>query len=105
MQALRSSTKREAPKDELQPLTEKMPAKLDFDTMIGNAPSFRAALAQAAKTARGHGTVLIEGESGTGKEMLVRAMDAASPRAKNAFRMINIGSHAGQFGRIDAVRP
>jgi DNA-binding NtrC family response regulator len=35
--------------------------------------------------------VLIEGESGTGKEMLIRAMHAASPRAKTAFRMINIG--------------
>jgi DNA-binding NtrC family response regulator len=35
--------------------------------------------------------VLIEGESGTGKEMLVRAMHAASPRAKNPFRIVNIG--------------
>ncbi|RDC60538.1 C4-dicarboxylate transport transcriptional regulatory protein DctD [Alteripontixanthobacter maritimus] len=92
MQALSSATKLEAPKDELQPLTEKMPAKLDFDAMIGTAPAFRAALAKAAKTARGHGHVLIEGESGTGKEMLLRAMHAASPRSKSALRLINIGS-------------
>ncbi|WP_374406041.1 sigma-54-dependent transcriptional regulator [Pelagerythrobacter sp.] len=91
MQALRSATKREAPKDELQPLTEKMPASLDFDAMIGTAPAFRTALARAAKTARGHGAVLIEGESGTGKEMLLRAMHAASPRAKAPLRTINIG--------------
>lgn len=91
MQALRSATKREAPKDELQPLTEKMPASLDFDAMIGTAPSFRTALARAAKAARGHGAVLIEGESGTGKEMLLRAMHAASPRAKAPLRTINIG--------------
>lgn len=91
MQALRSATKREAPKDELQPLTEKMPASLDFDAMIGTAPSFRTALARAAKAARGHGAALIEGETGTGKEMLVRAMHGASPRAKTSFRMINIG--------------
>lgn len=91
MQALRSATKREAPKDELQPLTEKMPASLDFDAMIGTSPSFRTALARAAKAARGHGPVLIEGETGTGKEMLVRAMYAASPRAKAPFRMINVG--------------
>src|SRR5690606_12042197 len=91
MQALRSATKREAPKDELQPLTEKMPASLDFDAMIGTSPSFRTALARAAKAARGHGPVLIEGETGTGKEMLVRAMYAASPRAKASFRMINVG--------------
>jgi DNA-binding NtrC family response regulator len=90
MQALRSATTREAPKDELQPLTEKMPATLDFDSMIGAAPTFRAALAKAAKAARGHGYILIEGENGTGKEMLVRAMHAASPRAKAPFRIINI---------------
>ncbi|MGX7952000.1 sigma-54-dependent transcriptional regulator [Tsuneonella sp. HG249] len=89
MQALRSATKREAPRDELQPLTEKLGQVLDFDAMIGTAPNFRAALAKAAKSARGHGNVLIEGETGTGKEMLVRAMHAASPRAKAPFRLIN----------------
>jgi DNA-binding NtrC family response regulator len=90
MQALRSTTTLEAPKDELQPLTEKMPATLDFDSMIGTSPAFRTALAKAAKAARGHGSVLIEGETGTGKEMLVRAMHAASPRAKAPLRIINI---------------
>jgi DNA-binding NtrC family response regulator len=60
--------------------------------MIGANPEFRSALAKAAKAARGHGSVLIEGESGTGKEMLVRAMHAASPRAKNQLRIVNIGS-------------
>ena len=92
MQALRAATTREAPRDELQPLTEKMPASPDFEAMIGAAPTFRAALAIAAKAARNHGPVLIEGESGTGKEMLVRAMHAASPRAKAPFRIVNIGS-------------
>ena len=92
MQALRSATTRETPRDELAPLTEKMPTNPDFETMIGAAPTFRAALAVAAKAARGHGPVLIEGESGSGKEMLVRAMHAASPRAKAPFRIVNIGS-------------
>jgi len=91
MQALRNATTREAPKDELIPLTEKMGADLDFDSMIGTAPPFRDALAKAAKAARGHGPVLIEGESGTGKEMLVRAMWAASPRAKAPYRIVNVG--------------
>ncbi|OYW45280.1 MAG: sigma-54-dependent Fis family transcriptional regulator [Sphingomonadales bacterium 32-68-7] len=91
MQALRNTTQQEAPQDELTPLTEKMSGVLDFDSMVGAAAPFRDALAKAAKAARGHGNVLIEGESGTGKEMLVRAMHAASPRAKTAFRMINIG--------------
>lgn len=89
MQALRAATTRETPRDELAPLTEKMPAHADFDAMIGAASTFRKALAVAAKAARGHGPVLIEGESGTGKEMLLRAMHAASPRAKAPLRIIN----------------
>ncbi|HEX4846683.1 MAG TPA: sigma-54 dependent transcriptional regulator, partial [Novosphingobium sp.] len=91
MLALRMATTREAPRDELQPLTEKMPATPDFESMVGAAPTFRAALAVAAKAARGHGAVLIEGESGTGKETVIRAMQAASPRAKAPFRLLNIG--------------
>ncbi len=89
MQALRNTATRETPRDELVPLTEKIAASLDFDAMVGTAPPFRAALAKAAKAARGHGHVLIEGESGTGKEMLVRAMHAASPRSKMPLRTIN----------------
>ena len=92
MQALRNATTREAPKDELTPLSEKIPANLDFDSMIGTAPPFRDALAKAAKAARGHGAVLIEGETGTGKEILIRAMVAASPRAKAPLRIVNVRS-------------
>ncbi|QCI92548.1 sigma-54 dependent transcriptional regulator [Novosphingobium sp. EMRT-2] len=101
LQALRSATTREAPAVELQPLTEKIGAALDFDSMIGAAPSFRAALAVAAKAARTQGTVLIEGESGSGKEMLVRAMHAASPRAKTPLRIVNAGGIPGN--QIESV--
>ena len=92
MQALRMATTREAPRDELQPLTEKMSGTTDFEDMIGASPAFRSALAVAAKAARGHGPVLIEGETGSGKETLVRAIQAASPRAKAPFRLLNIGA-------------
>lgn len=92
MEALRTVTKREAPRHELAPLTEKLSASLDFDAMIGTAPRFRTALAKAAKAARGHGHAVIEGETGTGKEMLIRAMHAASPRAKEPLRIINVAS-------------
>ena len=89
MHALRTATGRANATDELQPLTEKMAAPADFEAMVGATPAFRAALAVAAKAARGHGPVLIEGESGTGKEMLVRAIHAASQRARLPLRMIN----------------
>ncbi len=92
MQALRAATTREAPLAELQPLTEKMSANPDFESMVGASSGFRTALAIAAKAARGHTPVLIEGESGSGKEMLTRAIHAASMRAKLPLRMINVGT-------------
>jgi DNA-binding NtrC family response regulator len=92
MQALRAATTRETPQDELAPLTEKFASSPDFESMIGAAPTFRTALAIAAKAARSHSPVLIEGESGSGKEMLVRAIHAASPRAKGPIRIINASS-------------
>jgi DNA-binding NtrC family response regulator len=88
----RPATTRETPRDELAPLTEKMPSSPDFEAMIGAASTFRAALAVAAKAARGHHPVLIEGESGTGKEMLMRAMHAASPRSRTPLRIVNVGT-------------
>jgi len=87
--ALEAATTRADAIDELQPLTEKITAPLDFDAMIGSSPQFRAALAIAAKSARSHVPILIEGESGTGKEMIGRAIHAASPRSKTPLRMIN----------------
>lgn len=91
-QALRSATRREKALAELQPLAEKLAAALDFDAMVGTAPHFRTALAKAATAARGHAHVLVEGETGTGKDMLLRAMHAASPRAKAPVRTINVGA-------------
>ncbi|WP_068072833.1 sigma-54-dependent transcriptional regulator [Novosphingobium lentum] len=91
LQALRSATTLETPTDELQPMTEKIGATLDFDAMIGASSAFRTALAVAAKAARTHSPVLIEGETGSGKEMLVRAMHAASQRAKAPLRFVNAG--------------
>ncbi|GMM93177.1 sigma-54-dependent transcriptional regulator [Qipengyuania sp. MTN3-11] len=92
LQALRGASQRETTRHELQPLAEKMPATLDFDAMVGTAASFRTALAKAATAARGHGHILVEGETGTGKDMLLRAMLAASPRAKAPVRIVNIGA-------------
>ncbi|KZY55131.1 sigma-54-dependent Fis family transcriptional regulator [Erythrobacter sp. HI0063] len=89
--ALRSATRPEPPRFELQPLAEKLVGTLDFDTMVGTAPPFRTALAKAATAARGHAHALVEGETGTGKEMLLRAMHSASPRAKLEMRAISIG--------------
>lgn len=90
MQALRLATGAEKAPTELQPLSEKLDMPLDFETMIGAEPVFRTALAQAARSARGNGNVLVQGESGTGKDMLLRAMHAASRRASMPLQWINV---------------
>ncbi len=77
---------------ELRPLTEKIPALLGFDEIVGSAPDFRAALAIAAKAARARVPVLIEGESGVGKEVVAEAIHAASPRAKKPIVTVNCGA-------------
>ncbi|ONF95183.1 sigma-54-dependent transcriptional regulator [Sphingomonas jeddahensis] len=77
---------------ELRPLTEKIPAMLGFDEIVGSAPQFRAALAIAAKAARARVAVLIEGESGVGKEVVAEAVHAASPRAKKPMLTVDCGT-------------
>ena len=74
---------------ELRPLTEKIPAMLGFDEIVGSEPQFRAALAIAAKAARARVAVLIEGESGVGKEVVAEAVHAASPRARKPMLTVN----------------
>lgn len=77
---------------ELRPLSEKMPAPLGFDEIVGSAPKFRSALAIAAKAARARVPVLIEGESGVGKCVIAEAIHAASPRAKKPLVSVNCGA-------------
>ena len=77
---------------ELRPLTEKIPALLGFDEIVGSTPDFRAALAIAAKAARARVPVLIEGESGVGKEVIAEAIHAASPRARKPMVMVDCGA-------------
>lgn len=91
IEALRLAGMRGAPAPELQPLAEKLGDRPDFDAMVGAAPAFRTALAVAAKAARAQTHIIVEGESGTGKEMLVRAIHAASPRAKAPLTIVNAG--------------
>jgi len=77
---------------ELRPLTEKSRAPLGFDEIVGSSPTFRAALAIAAKAARARVPVLIEGESGVGKEVIAHAIHAASPRARAPMITVNCGA-------------
>ena len=90
--ALDAATDRRKSNGELRPLSEKIGKDLGFDEIVGSAPSFRAALAVAAKAARARVSVLIEGESGSGKEIVAQAIHAASPRGKKPLAIVNCGA-------------
>jgi two-component system response regulator HydG len=53
--------------------------------MLGDAPSFRAALETLRQVAPTSATVLLTGESGTGKELAARLVHDLSPRAAGPF--------------------
>jgi DNA-binding NtrC family response regulator len=65
-------------------------AQYDFSRMVGESPSFRAALERASRVIpRGAATVLITGETGTGKELLAQAIHYNGPRARGPFVEVN----------------
>ena len=88
---------------ELRPLTEKIPALLGFEEIVGSAPDFRAALAIAAKAARARVPVLVEGESGVGKEVVAEAIHAASPRSKKTTTTLNCAAVPANMVESDLV--
>ncbi len=90
--ALQSVLKHPSSSGELRPLTEKIRAPLGFDEIVGSSPTFRAALAIAAKAARARVPILIEGESGVGKEVIAHAIHTTSPRARAAMVTVNCGA-------------
>ncbi len=61
----------------------------DAPRMIGSAPAFEQAVAQAGRVARSDVTVLLSGESGTGKELLAAHIHRESPVAGGPFVKVN----------------
>ena len=66
-------------------------ASQTFDTLLGQADSFRKAIFVARSAGSTH-PVLVEGETGTGKELVAQAIHAASTRAAGPFVAVNCGA-------------
>ncbi len=61
-------------------------------SIIGQSPSFLAAIVKADKAAASHARVLLTGETGTGKEMVARRIHTHSSRAQKKFVALNCAS-------------
>src|SRR5712692_7223232 len=61
--------------------------------LVGQAPTFVAALERVARYAPSTGTVLLCGETGTGKELFARALHLLSPRRAGAWLSVNCAQY------------
>ncbi len=62
------------------------------DLLVGDDPSFRAAVERATRAAPSTASVLLIGESGTGKELFARLVHERSPHARGPFVALNCGA-------------
>jgi transcriptional regulator with PAS, ATPase and Fis domain len=70
-------------------LTEELNARSGYRRVVGNSPSWRRALTEAAQVAATETTALLLGESGTGKEVIARFIHRASARRDGPFVALN----------------
>lgn len=66
----------------------------DLPALVGEAPAFRAALAQVSQLAALDRPVLVVGERGTGKELIVARLTYLSPRWDKPFVKLNCATLA-----------
>ena len=60
-----------------------------FKSLLGRSPLMEAVIRTAQIAAAADVHILIEGETGTGKELLAQEIQASSPRAEEAFVIVN----------------
>ena len=76
------------------PASASEPASED-DVLIGEAPSFRQAIAMAKRVAATDASVMIFGESGTGKELIAQFIHRHSRRAQRKLIPVNCAAIPG----------
>ncbi len=70
-------------------LKEELRTEHDFEEIVGESASLKAALKQVGTVAPTNSTVLILGETGTGKELIARAIHNLSARKEQPFVKVN----------------
>jgi two-component system, NtrC family, response regulator GlrR len=73
-------------------LLQELKRKLGLGQLIGESPTFLAAVNKIPMMARCEASVLISGETGTGKEVCARAIHYLSPHSAKPFMAVNCGA-------------
>jgi formate hydrogenlyase transcriptional activator len=73
-------------------LEDEIRSDYNFEEIVGESPSLKAALAQVETVGPTTSTVLIRGETGTGKELIARAIHELSARKSRTLVKINCAS-------------
>ena len=77
---------------EVKRLNKTSKNELNFQDLIGSAPSMRSVVAMGERGAKANIPILITGESGVGKEVVARAIQGASERTGKPFITVNCGA-------------
>lgn len=83
--AIENATLQARLKEENISLRQEIRGHYQFENLVGQAPSFLAAMDLVHKVLDSSVPVLIQGESGTGKEMVARAIHYNGPRRERRF--------------------
>jgi formate hydrogenlyase transcriptional activator len=75
--------------DERLYLESEIQSEYNFEDIVGNSSTLRAALEQVSIVAPTDSTVLLVGETGTGKELIARAIHNLSSRESRTFVKLN----------------
>jgi two-component system, NtrC family, response regulator HydG len=89
VKTVRQALERQALVLENRALKERLKGLEGMSGVVGEAPSFRAAMDLVRQAAPSSATVLLQGESGTGKEVVARAIHDLSPRSSAPFVAVN----------------
>ena len=84
-----ASLRAERLESRVRALTDELNARSGYHRVIGESPSWRQVLTQAAQVGATESTVLLLGESGTAKEVVARFIHRASSRARGPFAAVN----------------
>jgi two-component system, NtrC family, response regulator len=94
---LNRALERSALQKRIRQLEKQLGRQYSFDSILGESPLIKDAIALAQKVAPADTTVLLLGETGTGKEVFAQAIHNGSGRAGKSFMALNCSAFSKEL--------